>query len=429
MLYSLIFLFSIACVLKTGRTQESGEDLPRTFRFHENERPCTYRRQQGFCQRRSECKRPTAHICRFGFNPVVCCMDEIEPKTTTTTTTTTKRPDTTKRPATTRRGSVKPDANKEIDLTFPGCGFRSPRVHTTPKPSSNTRVSRNRGGILSRLGKRAAHSWVDFAERRAARPRRNVQKVIVGGATAKANSWPWMVAIFKETSPRTPKKFLCGASLISQKYVLTAAHCFDAEKGVIDPNKFTVLAGSHTTKDGTEHRVENILVHSAYKTRQYYNDISLLRLSNPVTLSQKAYPVCLPSDRLRDKIIAGNNNVTVTGWGDTSFGGVSSKELQELTIPIVPLKDCNESYSKLPLVNFPKGITNLFMCAGVKEGGKDACQGDSGGPLVTKLKDMSYVQLGVVSFGYGCAQAGFPGVYTRTSQFTEWLYEHTDLGK
>ncbi|GFX60044.1 clotting factor B [Trichonephila clavipes] len=114
---------------------------------------------------------------------------------------------------------------------------------------------------------------------------------------------------------------------------------------------------------------------------------------------------------------------------DSVIRGVNSKVLQEVTVPIVPLKDCNASYYKVAKANFPKGITNVFICAGLPEGGKDACQGDSGGPLTTQLKDNSWVQLGVVSFGYGCAQPGYPGVYTRLSQYTKWFYDNTDLGR
>ncbi|GFY48361.1 clotting factor B [Trichonephila inaurata madagascariensis] len=144
-----------------------------------------------------------------------------------------------------------------------------------------------------------------------------------------------------------------------------------------------------------------------------------MKIDGLVKLTNKTYPVCLPSDGLRDKIIPGEKDATVTGWGDTTFGGVNSKVLQEVTVPIVPLKDCNASYYEVARGNFPKGITNVFICAGLPEGGKDACQGDSGGPLTTKLKGNSWVQLGVVSFGYGCAQPGYPGVYTRLSQYTK----------
>ncbi|GIY95008.1 clotting factor B [Caerostris extrusa] len=307
------------------------------------------------------------------------------------------------------------------------CGLRSPKIaedtrRTGPRSEEDT-SSRRRGILSRRLGKRDLHPHTRTKRFDPFRP------IIVGGKEAKSNSWPWMVAIYRSAVVGGPKRFLCGASLISRRYVVTAAHCFDGEKGNIDPAKFSIVVGSHTTKDGTEYLVEDILVHSGYQQRQYYNDVCLIKVDGLVKLTNKTYPVCLPSDGLRDKIIPGVNDVTVTGWGDTTFGGVSSKVLQEVSIPIVPLKECNESFWKVARSSFPRGITNVFICAGVKEGGKDACQGDSGGPMVTKLKDHSWVQLGVVSFGYGCAQAGYPGVYTRLSQYTKWFYDNTDLGR
>ncbi|GFR29352.1 clotting factor B, partial [Trichonephila clavata] len=306
------------------------------------------------------------------------------------------------------------------------CGLRSPKLTDDSRGGvgASSTSSSNRRRVLSRLGKRDVQS-----HSRVKRLFDVARPIIVGGVNAKPNSWPWMVALFKTSVPGGPKRFLCGASLISRQYVVTAAHCFDSERGNIDPTKFSIVVGSHTTKDGTEYLVENALIHPGYRPRQYYNDLCLLRIDGLVKLTNKTYPVCLPSDGLRDKIIPGENDATVTGWGDTTFGGVNSKVLQEVTVPIVPLKDCNASYSAVAKANFPKGITNVFICAGLPEGGKDACQGDSGGPLTTKLKDNSWVQLGVVSFGYGCAQPGYPGVYTRLSQYTKWFYDNTDLGR
>ncbi|XP_055940804.1 clotting factor G beta subunit-like [Argiope bruennichi] len=424
--YFVGVIFLVFLIISESATDDSDdydeEDLTRTYRFPSapRERPCQYRRQEGVCRRRSECRRPTRHTCRFGLNPIVCCMDRPE----TTTTTTTRRP-TPPKPTRPRPSPAKPDEIQEIDLTFPNCGKRTQKVSEENRRNGarEEEPSSRRRGILSRRGKREVNAYRRLSRRDIIKP------IIVGGRDAQSNSWPWMVAVFKTSVPGGPKRFLCGASLVSRQYVVTAAHCFDAEKGNIDPKKFSIVVGSHSTKDGTEYLVEDVLLHPDYKPRQYYNDLCLMKVDGLVKLTEKVYPVCLPSDGLRDKIIPGLDVVTVTGWGDTTFGGVSSQVLQEVEIHIVPLKQCNESYYKVARGNFPKGITNLFICAGEKEGGKDACQGDSGGPMVAKLKDFSWVQLGVVSFGYGCAQVGFPGVYTRLSQYTKWLYDNTDLGR
>ncbi|KAG8196782.1 hypothetical protein JTE90_014514 [Oedothorax gibbosus] len=408
----ILFWVSISISASLADEEDAADNMSRS-RFHRpsSEMTCIFRGQQGVCKRRSECRRPTRHTCRFGLDPVVCCLDRQEEVTVRRTTTNKPVRMTTKKIENVKNG---------IDITFPGCGKRSPNV---PERATTTR----RGGLFSRIGKRDVGSR--FQRTRFRRFDRFSKPVIVGGVESKANSWPWMVAIFKTSVSGGPKRFLCGASLISRRYVLTAAHCFDAENGKIDPSKFSIIVGAHKTSDGTEYPVSNVLIHPEYQRRQYYNDITILKIGKDVQLTKKVYPVCLPSDGLRDKIRVDVNNVTVTGWGDTSFGGVSSKVLQEVNMPIVPLKSCNASYASVAKVNFPRGINNLFICAGLKEGGKDACQGDSGGPMVNKLKDHSYVQLGVVSFGYGCAQAGYPGVYTRLSKYTQWLYDNTDLGR
>lgn len=89
---------------------EESDDFDTNLRFHQHDRPCSYRRHQGFCKKRSECNKPSRHICRFGSDPHVCCLDKVDPTTTTTTT---------KRPHTTKRSTVKPENLKNIDLTFP----------------------------------------------------------------------------------------------------------------------------------------------------------------------------------------------------------------------------------------------------------------------------------------------------------------------
>jgi secreted trypsin-like serine protease len=108
-----------------------------------------------------------------------------------------------------------------------------------------------------------------------------------------------------------------------------------------------------------------------------------------------------------------------------SWGGAVSDTLREVDIPIVSNRICNRDYSVLSSSqsSFPYGITNNFICAGFTEGGKDSCQGDSGGPLLMKIRD-KYTVLGVVSFGYKCAEPNFPGVYTRVSYFRKWIEKH-----
>ncbi|XP_049779308.1 trypsin alpha-3-like [Schistocerca cancellata] len=106
--------------------------------------------------------------------------------------------------------------------------------------------------------------------------------------------------------------------------------------------------------------------------------------------------------------------VTITGWGDLSSGGSSPTQLQAVTTSIVARASCNIAYGG--------EITQRMICAGEDEGGKDSCQGDSGGPLVE-----GSTQYGIVSWGRGCAQAGYPGVYANVANLRSWVTEVTGV--
>ncbi|XP_013793731.2 clotting factor B-like [Limulus polyphemus] len=193
------------------------------------------------------------------------------------------------------------------------------------------------------------------------------------------------------------------------------------------PSVYTFRVGAHTLKDGTKYDVEDVKVHEHYQPSKNYHDIALIKVKQAVRLSNKVTPVCLPGPSLVDEDFIGRK-ATVTGWGDKSFGGVSSKVLQQVSIPVVSNKDCNSVYTKVASSQYPQGITRGQVCAGLSEGGKDACQGDSGGPLV--LQDSGrWTLVGIVSFGFNCAEAGYPGVYTRVSHYIRWIAANTDLGK
>jgi len=127
-------------------------------------------------------------------------------------------------------------------------------------------------------------------------------------------------------------------------------------------------------------------------------------------------PACLPAS---NENTYDGENATVAGWGATEQGGDVSPNLQKVEVPVIPNKQCN--WRTLYLGK----ITENMLCAGdTKSGGKDSCQGDSGGPLIVE-RNNRYLLVGIVSYGYGCAQPLAPGVYTRVGRYPEWIQENT----
>ncbi|XP_066986715.1 trypsin alpha-3-like [Macrobrachium rosenbergii] len=136
--------------------------------------------------------------------------------------------------------------------------------------------------------------------------------------------------------------------------------------------------------------------------------MALIKLPSTITFpaDNKIAPVCLPDPGNA----YANMNATVTGWGTTASGGNQTQQLYEVVVPTMTNTKCQQSYGTA-------SITANMICAGLDAGGKDSCQGDSGGPLVTEgnAAQTFMVQIGVVSWGNGCALPNFPGVYARTS--------------
>ena len=146
----------------------------------------------------------------------------------------------------------------------------------------------------------------------------------------------------------------------------------------------------------------------------------LLKLKKPVKLRDKGsgnevIPVCLPKVG-DEKVDLSGKKATISGWGlADEKAGATTKILQKLDIPIIDWKKCQHLLSEF-------GFSENMFCAGYEEGGKDACQGDSGGPLVLK-KDDKFVQIGVVSWGEGCARKGRPGVYVKLASKSDFPHK------
>merc|ERR1712066_233803 len=227
---------------------------------------------------------------------------------------------------------------------------------------------------------------------------------IVGGSNAGKNEFPWQVGLVPTYSSRP----FCGGTLLSSDTVLTAAHCKH------DVNAFRVSLGDHdiTRSDGEQFiSPSQWISHPSYNRANQNYDFAIVKLSSPVTFTGSVLPACLPS--------AANNydavTATVTGWGTLSSGGSQPNLLQKVDVNTMTNSACTSSSTA-----YGSGdVSQAMICAASP--GRDSCQGDSGGPLVTREAGRFYSIIGVVSWGYGCAQSTAPGVYARVTDQLSWI--------
>ncbi|XP_004688964.1 PREDICTED: transmembrane protease serine 9 [Condylura cristata] len=227
---------------------------------------------------------------------------------------------------------------------------------------------------------------------------------IVGGSAAGHGEWPWQVSLWLRR-----REHRCGAVLVAERWLLSAAHCFDVYG---DPTQWAAFLGTPLLggADGQLARVARIYKHPFYNLYTLDYDVALLELAGPVRRSRLVRPICLPEAAPRPP---DGTRCVITGWGSLREGGAAARRLQKAAVRLLSEQACRRFY--------PVQISSRMLCAGFPHGGVDSCSGDAGGPLACRESSGRWVLTGVTSWGYGCGRPHFPGVYTRVAAVRGWI--------
>lgn len=239
---------------------------------------------------------------------------------------------------------------------------------------------------------------------------------VINGADVPVGEQQWVVGILQAAVSDDYAAQFCGGTLVAPQWVLTAAHCtINEQETLFQPTDLHVLVGRRAlhSKEGMRLVVDKIIRHPAFDTTTYSHDIALLHLTTattvaPVQLVDEKTNITNPSLPMQQAM--------VVGWGVTE-DGAGADVLQRAQVPMVSTTACQKFYAAYGIT-----LEETMLCAGYEEGGVDACTGDSGGPLlVWHSRQQTWVQIGIISWGSGCAEAGVYGVYTEVASFIEWI--------
>ncbi|NXC37645.1 ENTK Enteropeptidase, partial [Penelope pileata] len=233
---------------------------------------------------------------------------------------------------------------------------------------------------------------------------------IVGGSDVSKGAWPWMVSLHFNSRP------VCGASLVSEEWLVTAAHCVYGRQ--LQPSNWKAVLGLHDQSNMTQssvvvRNINQIVINPHYKKLTKDSDIALMHLQYKVQFTDYIQPICLPD---KNQHFLPGTNCSIAGWGAITNDGPTSNILQEAEVPLILNEKCQQLMPEYT-------ITENMICAGYDMGGVDSCQGDSGGPLMCEDGN-EWVLVGVTSFGYECALPERPGVYVRVTMFVDWIQKN-----
>nr|XP_029707526.1 trypsin-1-like [Aedes albopictus] len=251
------------------------------------------------------------------------------------------------------------------------------------------------------------------------------QQRIVGGHDSVRGQTTYIASLMRRGG------HYCGASILNERWFLTAGHCAcNGLKKPIRPSQIKAIVGLYKISEFNRNQIDNdvgnsyemtiqaIIFHPEYACSQPYNDIALMEASKLIYFDQHVRPICIASKHDSSALVEGTTAI-VSGWGwnqESQKDGDKPDTLQRAIVDVFRNEDCEGFYRD---GNRPRAIARTQLCAGKRIGGVDSCWADSGGPLVTG----DDVLIGIVSTGIGCARPGFPGIYTRVSEYSSWISE------
>ncbi|RLU26278.1 hypothetical protein DMN91_000072 [Ooceraea biroi] len=232
---------------------------------------------------------------------------------------------------------------------------------------------------------------------------------IVGGSETGVNEYPMMAGLYDNSM----KVLYCGATIISNQHVITAAHCLERR----NISNIFVVVGEHDVNTVTETNATKPFRISKCDTHPYYqnndNDIAVCKINGTIEFNAMVGPACLPFQHYHDSF--GGDIVQALGWGLLDFGGAKSSTLQEVDLNVLSQVDCENYY---PGINMDTHICTYTP-------GKDTCQMDSGGPVLRQdYTTQNLILVGITSFGVGCA-GDEPAVDTRVGAYIDWIMNVT----